>query len=428
MKVLHTSDWHLGIEFYEQDRSSEFKQFLDWLINTIEQERIEVLLIAGDVFDTYHPSAEAMRLYYDFLANLHSRVKQCSVVIISGNHDSAASLNSAKNILERFRVHIVSGKPSNINDELVILKDEEGQPKLLVCAVPYLRRGDINFDSRNLSSAEESQEFLSAYAEHYKAVKKAAEKKLSEMAVDIPIIYMGHLFVLGCQLSDKERALPVGNLEAVHNLGIEDKADYIALGHLHISQKVGGLEKCCYSGSPLHFSKSEIDRPEAKNESISSSQSPKSVIKLEFTGKNLFVTEIKIPVFRDIVILHSSNKDNIMKLLNTELDEAIKKDAERWVLIDYSGPYETNSNLYDELKKKTVGSKVKILSFQDREFIKKLQESHTLRSNKNFEDIKPEEVFDCLISCKLDSSKQELKNWMKERCLELYYELEHEQK
>ncbi|MGM9999365.1 MAG: exonuclease subunit SbcD [Candidatus Bruticola sp.] len=425
MKILHTSDWHLGIEFYEQDRSSEFKKFLDWLIDTIEKEQVEVLLIAGDVFDTYHPSAEAMRLYYDFLAALHSRVRQCSVVIISGNHDSAASLNSAKNILESFNVHIVSGKPADISDEIVILKDDGGQPKLLVCAVPYLRRGEISFDSRNLSSEEENQKFWSAYAEHYGEVKRVAEEKLSELAVDIPVIYMGHMFVTGCQLSGKERLLPVGNLDAVQNLGLEESADYIALGHLHIAQAVGGQENCRYSGSPLHFSKSEIDRPEAKQESIvRSGQFPKSVMELEFTGKNVQFKEIAVPVFRDIVILRSHDKENIISNLERLLEEG----NESWVLIDYSGPYEINSTFYDELKKKTVGSRVKILSFQDQEFIKKLQEPNVLKSNKDFEDIKPEEVFECLISWKAGGESGELQNWMKECCLELYYALEQKQK
>lgn len=415
MKVLHTSDWHLGIEFNEQNRDQEFKQFLAWLIQKVREENVEVLLIAGDVFDTYHPSVTAQTLYYNFLRDLNKETNCRHVVIISGNHDSIPYLNAAKNILYDINVHIVSGKAEKLEDEVLLLKDEKEQPQLIVCAVPYIRRGDINIDNKNLSVEEENTEFLRAYGQHYTDIKQIAEARRAEFSQEIPVIYMGHMYIFGSHICDKEHESIIGNLEGIKNLDIEDSADYVALGHLHMPQTVLRKENWRYSGSPLHFSKSEI-------KGGSSTQSLKSVVLIDFEGRRpKNIEQVEIPAFQDIRILRSSDSDE----LKLALKELTKEKHSVWVFIDYSGEYKVGSDLFGELKELVSGTQVKILTFKDEEWNKLASQAYSLQSEKRVEEIGTAEILKQFIDKEASNESDELKSWMEQTCLELFEELKN---
>ena len=192
MRLLHTSDWHLGKRLFDKERYDVFEKFLAWLLSTIRQERVDTLIVAGDIFDTAVPTNKSLRLYYDFLSQLTS--SECRhVVIVSGNHDSPTLLEAPKGILENFGVHVIGGAESP-EDEVIELKDKAGNLEGVVCAVPFLRERDILRlkDDSTLSRAEEIQ---LAVENHYKSVVKAAIDRMG--AKRVPLIATGHLFTVG---------------------------------------------------------------------------------------------------------------------------------------------------------------------------------------------------------------------------------------
>ena len=141
MKFLHTSDWHLGRSLYGRKRYEEFTAFLDWLTQTIEDEKIDALLVAGDVFDTSTPSNRAQELYYRFLCRVAASCCR-HVVVVAGNHDSPSFLNAPKELLRALNVYVVGSMTEAYEDEVFILQADD-KPEAIVCAVPYLRDKDI---------------------------------------------------------------------------------------------------------------------------------------------------------------------------------------------------------------------------------------------------------------------------------------------
>ena len=228
MRLLHTSDWHLGKRLFDKERYDVFEKFLAWLLSTIRQERVDTLIVAGDIFDTAVPTNKSLRLYYDFLSQLTS--SECRhVVIVSGNHDSPTLLEAPKEILENFGVHVIGGAESP-EDEVIELKDKAGNLEGVVCAVPFLRERDILRlkDDSTLSRAEEIQ---LAVENHYKSVVKAAIDRMG--AKRVPLIATGHLFTVGSPKGEDVNELYIGATGAVPVNIFPSEIDYLALGHIH---------------------------------------------------------------------------------------------------------------------------------------------------------------------------------------------------
>ena len=134
MRILHTADWHIGQRLHERQRADEHKKFLDWLLKTIQEYQIELLLVSGDIFDTALPSSESIDLYYQFL-NTFSKETQAYAVIVAGNHDSPRHLEAPREFLKMGRIHVV-GLASKAEDCVVVLPPDN--PRIAVAAVPYL--------------------------------------------------------------------------------------------------------------------------------------------------------------------------------------------------------------------------------------------------------------------------------------------------
>ncbi|MDP2283721.1 MAG: exonuclease subunit SbcD, partial [Pseudohongiella sp.] len=256
LKILHTSDWHLGRALYGQKRYEEFDALLTWMINTLQEQHIDVLLIAGDVFDTGTPSNRAMQQYYRFLTQVsdtHCR----HVVIIGGNHDSPTFLNAPRDLLKVLNVHVVGAKTDAIEDEVIVLRDEDHKPLAIVCATPYLRDRDIRTAEAGESIEDKEQKLLDGIRNHYTAVTAYATQIQSSLTDAeqqiVPMIGMGHLFAAGGRTTDDDgvRPLYVGSLAHVGVSIFPDTLDYVALGHLHVPQCVGNHEHIRYCGSPL---------------------------------------------------------------------------------------------------------------------------------------------------------------------------------
>ncbi|MCA9457858.1 MAG: exonuclease subunit SbcD, partial [Nitrospira sp.] len=196
MKILHTSDWHIGRTLYGRKRYEEFEAFLTWLTETIQQNEIDALLVAGDVFDTSAPSNRAQELYYRFLCRVAA--SPCRhVVVIAGNHDSPSFLNAPKELLKALDVHVIGSSSEALEDEVLVLRNEHGDPELIVCAVPYLRDRDIRVAEAGESVEDKERKLIDGIRTHYAAVAALAEQKREELGVNIPIVAMGHLFTAG---------------------------------------------------------------------------------------------------------------------------------------------------------------------------------------------------------------------------------------
>jgi DNA repair protein SbcD/Mre11 len=274
MKILHTADWHLGKKLYKHELTEEHQLFFEWLISTIKERKIDVLLISGDVFDLSNPPTEARALYYWFLRQMIEQ--KCKIIITGGNHDSASMLNAPKDILSLLDVVVVGGATLNIEDEICDLGE------VIVCAIPYLRDMDI----RQAIEAEGVDGRVEAVRNGIKNHYDSLANICRERYVSMPIIAMGHLYAQGSITSESEREIQIGNLAAFGESDFSETFDYVALGHIHRPQLVGGKEHIRYSGSPIALSFSEI-------------KDLKIVIELEILDKKIQkIEEISVPKFR----------------------------------------------------------------------------------------------------------------------------------
>jgi exonuclease SbcD len=271
MRILHTADWHLGARLVERDRLPEHAAFLDWLLETLRSEKIDALLVSGDVFDAANPPQDAVALYFDFLKRL-ADLKTVQAVITGGNHDSASHLNAPRELLKRFDVHVF-GHAGETN-----VVDLGGA---VVAAVPFLRERDLRQATAGETITAVHEQLRAAIRAHY-AGQLAACRQLAQGR---PVIAMGHLTVLGATTSDSERDIHIGNLGAV-GADLFNGFDYTALGHLHRPQKVASLETIRYSGSPIALSFSEA-------------ADKKSVVVLDTQGMN--IETLAIPTTRQLI-------------------------------------------------------------------------------------------------------------------------------
>ena len=381
MKILHTSDWHLGRSIYGRKRYNEFSAFLDWLSNTIEEESIDVLLIAGDVFDASTPSNRAQELYYRFLCRVSA--SSCNhIVVIAGNHDSPSFLNAPKELLRTLNVYVVGVMTEPLEDEVIVLQTDHSLPQAIICAVPYLRDKDIRTVEPGETIDDKNTKLLEGLRKHYADVCKIAEQKKSQFEKtghpDVPIIAMGHLFTTGGKTIDGDgvRELYVGSLSHVSADTFPSSIDYLALGHLHVPQSVGSKEHIRYCGSPI-----PMGYGEATQEKI--------VISVEFGHKSPMIQEIKVPCFQSLVRIVGSMDDIFFKL-----DQLKKESSQAWLEIEYTG-HEVYANLREIFEEVLTDSSMEILRIKNKRImdhvINKIHEEETL------DDLDPNDVFNrCL--------------------------------
>ncbi|MDR1895502.1 MAG: exonuclease SbcCD subunit D C-terminal domain-containing protein [Prevotellaceae bacterium] len=252
LTIFHTADWHIGQIFYGYDRKEEHLFFFDWLKQQVKERQADVLLIAGDVFDSPNPSAESQKVYYKFLHEITSENAGLQIVIIAGNHDSAARLEAPNPLLEEMNITVKGLIKRQENGEidygsLLAPLKKDGETVAWCVAVPYLRQGDY----------PPSDSYAQGITLMYEAIYAESEKiKTNRQAV----IVAGHLQAKDALISDKDRSerTVIGGLECV-SAEVFNRADiaYTALGHLHKHQTVAGCENIRYAGSPLPMSFAE---------------------------------------------------------------------------------------------------------------------------------------------------------------------------
>ncbi|GAB3476562.1 exonuclease subunit SbcD [Marinomonas epiphytica] len=258
MKILHTSDWHLGQHFMGKSRREEHRAFLNWLLATVEEHHVDVVLVAGDVFDTGSPPSYAREMYHQLVLDMKAR--QCQLVVLAGNHDSVSMLNESKSLLGYLNTHVITQVNwQELEAHLIPLKNSAGKQHAWLCAVPYLRPKDILGSKVGQSEKDKKQAFLNAIADFYQKIYCLAQSQNALLERPLPIIGTGHLTALGGQLSESVRDLYVGTLEALPTQ-VFPNFDYLALGHIHRPQSMGRDGRIRYSGSPIPLSFDELGR------------------------------------------------------------------------------------------------------------------------------------------------------------------------
>lgn len=281
MKLLHTADWHLGKRLYRYDLSDDHARFLDWLAETVEQRQIDGLLIAGDVFDTTNPNDGSMQLYYQFLTRMLPL--QRTIIITGGNHDSASKLNAPRDLLRHLNIHIIGCTTGNCQEEIVRLTNRSTD--LMVAAVPYLRDSDLRQSISGQTYEDRVEAVRMGIRNHYQRI---ADHCQAEYA-GVPVLAMGHLYMNGATVSESEREIhTVGGQAAFTADQFPAGFDYVALGHIHVPQRVGPGGSVQYSGSPIPLSFGERDNRH-------------QVLELTFTDGNLSAVEpLAVPRSRSL--------------------------------------------------------------------------------------------------------------------------------
>ena len=267
MKILHTSDWHLGQSFFTKSRKNEHAAFLKWLLQQVEVHQIDAIIVAGDVFDTGTPPSYARELYHAFIGELQGM--QCTLVVLGGNHDSVSVLNESKALLKYLNSHVIASTYGDLSEQVITLNDRKGQPSAVLCAVPFIRPRDVLVSEAGQSGTDKRQALGDAIKQHYGtlynealSLRASIEEKQGEEgsknSAAIPIIATGHLTALGVSQSESVRDIYIGTLEGFDAKGFPP-ADYIALGHIHRPQKVAKTEHIRYSGSPIPLSFDELN-------------------------------------------------------------------------------------------------------------------------------------------------------------------------
>ncbi len=306
MKILHTSDWHLGQLFYGKSREQEQAAFLRWLVDQVRCHQIDAVLVAGDIFDTGTPPSYARALYNQFIVQLHQECPACQLVLLAGNHDSVAVLNESKGLLNALNTQVIAGADpeslddctddlanEQLRDVLIPLTDTEQNPSAVLCAIPFLRPSDL-MRSRSDQSAEQRQQHLTQQIQgYYQQLFELAKKHYP----NLPVVMTGHLTTVGASTSESVKEIYIGTLDAFPASAFPP-ADYIALGHIHRPQKVAKTEHIRYCGSPMALSFDELGRE-------------KEVLLVELQPEVGFVNaeSLTVPVFQPLIRLSGSLSD-----------------------------------------------------------------------------------------------------------------------
>lgn len=371
MKILHTADWHIGKKLHKNELSEDFDLFIDWLCQLVEKEKIDLLLVSGDVFDLANPSSEARRQYYRALMKL--KKYECKIILTGGNHDSPAMLDAPKEVLRELDIDIIGGLPESVEETIIPVTGKSGVPEVVIAALPFLRDSDLRSAADGIT-----------YDDRLEATRKGIKNTFFEASEicrlkypNTPALAMGHLFAAGMETSESEREIQIGNQAAFEASHFGDYFKYIALGHIHKPQRVTAAVPTFYSGSPLPLSFSE--RKDEKR------------ILLIDTDNGWEPESIRIPVFR-----------NLLKISGTlnELQEKLESLSEKQKLESLI-EVELLEEQYDAMKLFNLDELVsnfnkpgyRIVKHRAT-FLKQLKgASDVYEAGIKLEDLKPKDVF-----------------------------------
>ncbi len=314
MRILHTSDWHLGQNFFTKSRRNEHQKFISWLLEQVQENAINAVIIAGDVFDTGAPPSYAREMYNQFVVEMNK--VNCELVVLGGNHDSVSTLNESKQLLAHLNARVIANTNDDLSTQLLTLPNGDGSVGAILCAVPFIRPRDVVTSVAGSTGVEKQQALGEAIKQHYHQLYQKALELRSELELDVPIIATGHLTALGVKQSDSVRDIYIGTLDGFAADGFPP-ADYIALGHIHRPQLVAKSDHIRYSGSPIPLSFDEL-------------KSQKQVVMVEFDKASVTqITPINVPMFQQMKALKGD-----LETIEQELAQFKECEETTWLCIE----------------------------------------------------------------------------------------------
>jgi len=324
MRLLHTSDWHLGVSFHEQSRSEEQAHFLEWLLTAVEEHEVDALVVAGDVFDTANPPAEAQSLYYQFLAKLGARGgrgrggAERQVIVVGGNHDSPARLDAPREVLACLSATVVGGHDPDRAKEpraavaalqtdcgvLVPLRNAAGEVSVVVAAVPFL--SEYRLGARGFEAGAEEQR--ASVHEVFRVAYTHLADRAEAAFPGARLVATGHLTVLakaGAKPTEED-AIPaeinrVGTLGALAPEVFDERFRYVALGHVHRGFSVDAEGRVRYSGTPVQVSAVE-------------GAASRRVLLVDVEPSEVKVTALPVPQRRRLVTVSGTREEVLAAL------------------------------------------------------------------------------------------------------------------
>ncbi|TMP80148.1 exonuclease sbcCD subunit D [Pseudoalteromonas phenolica] len=402
MKVLHTSDWHLGQQFYEHHRVQEHQHFLDWLVITLQQQAIDLLLVAGDIYHTATPPSSSEQQLYQFIKQAKQACPELHIVIIAGNHDSANRIETAKPLLKQFDTHVI-GRYDKSEPSTCLVNIETENGKAQVVAMPFLRPADVTLDTQN------DKAYQQGVAQAYQSVVELCEENTA------PIIVMGHLHAKGGTISeDSERNISIGGFDAVTAEVFTDKADYVALGHLHKAQVVAKCDAKRYCGTPMPMSFSEKNYQH-------------QVLVCEFNGKAcVSVNPLYTPRLRELIVLPKQGGADIDALCD-EIEQLDLKSYE-------ASPYlrlrlnasETDSQFREKISSSLKDKDILFCGIERVQDVQKHDDEMIFQDLGKVEKLNPLDLLDMVFKQQVDS-EQDLPTNLADCLAEVLNTMEEEQ-
>ncbi len=386
MKILHTSDWHLGQNFFTKSRKEEHQEFFNWLLKQISLNEVDAVIVAGDIFDTGTPPSYARELYNQFVVDISQL--GCTFVVLGGNHDSVSTLNESKELLSCLNTHVIANTAKTPSEQIIELKNSHGDTGAILCAIPFIRPRDVMTSTAGESGLHKRQALGEAIKQHYNEIYLAAVALRELKNIKVPIIATGHLTALGVSQSDSVRDIYIGTLDGFAADGFPP-ADYIALGHIHRPQIVAKSEHIRYSGSPIPMSFDEL-------------KSPKQVVIVEFSqDKLLTINPIEIPRFQPMLTLKGDLSSIEAQLKNPE-NFLSKKPT--WLCIEIE-IQDYLSDLQQRIQTMIEGLNVEVL--QLRRLRNRKHQSLTQIEKESLSELTPFDVFKKRLDLEVFEGKEE---------------------
>ncbi len=319
MRILHTSDWHLGKRLFKLDRSPEHARFLDWLLEALIIQKIDLLLVAGDIFDTPTPPHQSLEMFYEFLHRVSTETTT-QTLIIAGNHDSGLLLEAPSKILAPHRVRVWGKLSANTEDHWLNIKVKSEE--IDICAIPFFRSYEL------LPNGE--GDALSVLKTYLTKAKSA------------PQLLMLHHLAGIFEAAGSEQVITLSGVDSIPTETLQG-FDYVALGHIHKPQKISS--NAYYSGSPIPMRFSETHK--------------KSVMILEVKDKNITSSKLEIPLSRALYIIKADENNWREKIAKLEKDTELTPMVE--VQLSLTQPI---VGLIDEIKEAILKKEMELLSYQ----------------------------------------------------------------
>ena len=384
MRLLHTSDWHIGHTLFGRKRYEVHEQFLEWLLECLKTERIDVLLVAGDIFDTIAPTNRAQAMYYGFLHRVAAT--GCRHIVISGgNHDSPSLLDAPKALLAALQIHVIGAAAETAAEEVLLLRDARGAPELIICAVPFLRERDMRLAEAGETAEEKDLKLQEGIRRHYGEVAREAERMRDALYAAsiqsgdpqqerIPIVGLGHLFAAGGMVTDGDgvRDLYVGSLARFPAVLFPPCFDYLALGHLLAPQTVHGAVPARYSGAPLPMGFGEIGQQ-------------KKLFVVELGADAPVIRSVDIPSFQALARVRGDWDE-----IETRLREVAARMPGAWLEVIYSGS-DVLGDLRERLETLAADTGLELLRIRNERLAERVLEP--AREGETLDDLDDAAVF-----------------------------------